>query len=68
MSNSRRWREFITWWNKTGSYMLPIEYGELIDDKIEEIKRNNGALKELIQSNICPAGQLNLETIIEVKE
>lgn len=45
MSNSRRWREFITWWNdyiKSQEGCIHIcDLEKRIDDKIEEIKRNN---------------------------
>lgn len=40
MGNSRRWREFITWWKQFGHYHFPTELNKLIDDKIEEICRN----------------------------
>ena len=45
MSNSRRWREFITWWYNTGR-VFDLDYmGEkyvlkkYIDEKIDKIKR-----------------------------
>ena len=41
MSNSRRWREFITWWQELDDTDYPDQYAliEAINKKIGEIKR-----------------------------
>ena len=43
MSNSRRWREFITWWNNLDykGHFDKKELIEAIEKKIEEIKGAN---------------------------
>jgi hypothetical protein len=44
MSNSRRWKEFITWWNeyirKSEGCVHICDLEKRIDDKIKEICRN----------------------------
>ena len=40
MSNSKRWKEFVTWWrdlSTTGMYRQDLE--QIIDNKIEQIRR-----------------------------
>jgi hypothetical protein len=40
MSNSRRWKEFITWWNDVKKDICDEGSIKMIDDKIKEICRN----------------------------
>ena len=48
MSNSRRWRNFIIWWNKN-KYKIPeYTFIKSIDEKIEEIKRNENKINQYI--------------------
>jgi len=50
MSNSRRWKEFISWWRSVDSWEWKdvTILREEINNKIDEIQRRN---KEEIKSN-----------------